>query len=449
LAAQIPVRGEGILPVEVTSQHRATSAEVLGQLARRVSSPHKAGRELHVRIGHYDQPGFLNPSLFGFWIMPLTSTEVPPVKVAGLDEVGMSWAEEEMKAWASPQQLRSLITEPAAVIQSPNESTIDSPSLWACVLNTSVENQVESTLISLAMLIARQELVLAMPQGDITVLPDKAARVDAETIKLIGDEVRIHGWTSAAETIRARADASGCSLHVEYRNPLMDLSAARSRMPLARHLYNTVPTVKDSIDRIVGLLTQGWTISGPMPEQILQRTRDAFEASGIPSLTAHCARDAFVCGVGVLSLVSAPLRNPWLLLPEQVDEVNGDSATQSIDGRREILHPVLSMTGAAQLDSTVPLSLLEPLMLDAVNRANYISMLLSARIIRRLSDSLPRNVTNWAVTAEPFAAAQLGSMTTTESVFHPTALKATIVGSLYSAGFELMEPAVSRIVVGN
>jgi hypothetical protein len=445
----IPVSSENPGHVEVTPEHRVTSAEVLDQLSREVSSPKKAERALYVRIGHYDQPGFLNPLLFGFWIMPLLLSDEAPLSVPGLEQLGMAWAEDELREWVPPEELRRLISEPGVKVHSPNESTEERPSLWACVLNTSIESQIESTLISLAMLIERQELVVNTRQTSVAVLPDEAARVDGETIKLIGDEVRSNGWVSATRAIRARAEAAGCSIHVEYRNPLMELHEARARMPLTRHVYNTLPGAKEFIDRIVNSLTQGWAIAGPVPEQLLQRTRDMLDGAGIPSLIAHCVRDAFVCGVGVLYIGSVPLRDPWLLRPEEVEEFDGNSATQVIDGKKEVIRPVVAMQGASQLDSSVALSLLEPLVLNAANRDLFLQILLNTRIVKKVGSSLPPQVRQWAETTEPLAIGQLTAFAKSDHVFHPATLKLPPLSKeLYSAGFELMEPAVSRLSVG-
>jgi len=447
--AQIPVQTGAPDPVEVTPEHRRTSSEVFDQLCREVSSPKRADRALHVRVAHYEQSGFLNPRLYGFWILPvLPGVEEPPV-MPGLDEMGLDWAKAQMSDWTTDSQLEELLQGPGIGLQSPNESTEEQPSLWACVLNSSVEAQVESTLTSLAMLIARQELVVRTEAGDVKTLPSKAARVDEETTKLIGDEVRINGWLSATRAIRARAEAAGCSLHVEYRNPLLDASGARARMQLTRHVYNSLPGVRLAIDRVVNSLTQGWSIAGPSPEHVLQVARDVLDGFGISSLMAHCVRDAFVCGVGVLSLASVPLKDPWLLKPEEVEEVRNETAIRKLNARRETIRPVVAMKGATQIDSPVGLSLLEPFVVNTANRDLYLRVLLSARIVNSMSRRLPTKVTEWAAETEPFAIRQLNVLATASEVFNPAALRLPDpTADLYTAGLESMAPAVAYLTVG-
>jgi hypothetical protein len=440
--------------VEVTEQHRVTSVEIMEQLCREVSSPRRSTRALDVHIGHYRHTGMLNPLLYGFWILPLVSGVEAPPNIPGLEELGgTAWAEEHMRDWARPGEIRRLIEEDGVRLQAPNESSPDSPSVWACVLNSSIEAQVESTLVSLAMLIARQELVVQLREGEATTLPERAGRVDEDTTKDIGDDVRLNGWRSAARAIRARAEAAHCSLHVRYRAPLLTDEDARARMPLSRHVYNTLPGASNTVDRVIEMLSQGWFISGSSDERSLQRSRDMLEGLGISHLLAHASRDAMVCGVGALALGNIPLEDPWLIRPEDIAEVSedGNSVLRRHASSVERIQPVLALPGASQLKSRAGLSLLEPLIVNAANRDLYLRILLSARVVQNVDRSLPAQVRQWAEETTPLAVSQLTTLAeTAESVFNPAIFRLSgQPGQIYSPGHESMHPSVARVTVGH
>ena len=439
-------------PVEVTTEHRSASSELLAELCSAVTSTgeHKADHQLHVRIGHYEQPGFLNPKLYGFWLLPVRAAEEEQHEIAGLDELGFEWAVDNMAEWTTREALESLLNGRGAAIRSPNESTESEPSIWACILNSAIETQIESTLTALAMLLARQTLVQDMTaEQKVAALPTKAARVDEETTKLIGDEIRNSGWRSACRAIRSRAAASGFALHVNYQSPLLDIEQTRTRMPLARHVYNATPGVKMTIDKIVNVLTQGWTIVGPGPEQMLQKTRDMLELSGIPALTAHTVRDGLVCGMGVLSLASVPLKNPWLIRPEDIIELTSAYVIAQGEHGLERISPILPIKGGVQLNSTLGLSILEPLIINAANRSIFLHTLLAAKVMQNLPRAREQ-VGDWPEQSQALAEAQLRALgKATEAIFNPAALRtAEPISALYSPGMETMRPDVARISIG-
>lgn len=438
-------------PVEVTEEHRETSAAVMRELCTEVSSPHVADRALHVRVGHYQQAGFLSPRLFGFWVLPVLPEPEQSRPIAGLDELGLDWAEQAMRDFAAPGEISRLVEGQGVVLQTPNASTPGSPSSWACVLNASIEAQVESTLTAMAMLIARQELVVKARERQVVTLPERAAAVDSETMKAVGDDVRINGWRSAAAGIRARAEAAHCSLSVEYVQPLFETSDLHKRMPVARHVYNTFPGAREAIDRLAHTMTSGWSIVGPGPERVLQRARDSLEGSGVISLTALAIRDAFVCGVGAVSLGAVPLGDPWLLRPEEVVEIAaaGDTVRRLVPGGLEALHPVLAMRGGTQIGSSMGVSMLEPLVLRAANRDLFLRVLLSARAIHALGDGPPQEARGWARESEMLATGQLASLTNANDVFNRVVVDLPAPDAeLYGGRDRNMEPAAPSLALG-
>jgi hypothetical protein len=446
--ANIPIQTGSPDPVEVTDEHRRTSIEVMDRLSKEASSERAVARSLHVRIGHIEESGFLNPRLYGFWVLPVLpgTDDIPPMP--GLDRVGAEWAYEQLAEYADPTELAELIDVPGAILQSPDASSEERPSLWACRLNSSIEAQIESTLAALATLISRQELVSQTRRPEIETLDLAAARVDDETTKLVGDEVRLSGWLIAARSIRARASAAGCSLHVTYGNPLLEPAAIRERMPLTRHIYNTLRPARLAIDATVSAMTQGWSISGRAPAKHLQASRDLIESSGLTTLLAHCARDAFVCGVGVLSLESFPLKDPWLLRPEDVESAGADVAYRRSERGIEKVEPIISMKGCHQISADTGISLLEPLMMNASKRDLFLRTLMNARIVLKIETGLPEGIYEWAKEHEPFALRQLAEIADAAQVFNPAALRlAEPVQNLYTPGMEKMAPATTRIAL--
>ncbi len=367
----------------------------------------------------------------------------------GIDNLGVEWASEQMAEWAAPEDVRRLLEEPGASIQDPGSSTEESPSIWAVALRSPVETQIESTLTALAMLIARRGLSGDLAGAPVDSLPEKAARVDAETTKLVEEQVRNHGWRDAARTVLARAQAAGFSLHVTYASPLFTARESSARMPLSRHVYNSFPGARSAIDQIVNVLTQGWTLAGPIPEEILQTTRDMFETSGIPALTAHSVRDGLVCGVGALALSSVPVKNPWILRPEQIESLEGEAAVIATTQGIETIRPVLTMTGLSQIDSSLGLSLLEPLVVSSSHYDLHVRVMLSAKIMMHLPLDR-KQIGDWPERSSAYAEAQLlGLKSTVEKIFNAASLRLpSPTSSIYLPGRDLMSPDASSISLG-
>ncbi|MBE1876107.1 hypothetical protein [Myceligenerans pegani] len=394
----------------------------------------------------------MNPLLYGFWIMPAFPGATDPRPIPGLDQLGRPWAVEALKDWASENEVDALIEGKSARLQTPNESTADSPSIWACIIDRTIEAQTESTLSALAMLLERQLMSQQLIKKDefLADYPTRAAHVDADAIKSIGDVVRMEGWRSAARAIRARAEAVNYSLHVEYRSPSFTVEDVRRRMPIVRHVYNSVPGVRDSIDRIVHSMTSGWHIKGPGPESALQRVRDAIESSGIQELTALCARDALVCGVGALSLGPLPLRAAWLIRPENILDLNldeGSALAIAEDGSRQEMTGILGIRGSTQSGLATGLSLLEPMVITSANRDLYLYTLLNARVIAELSrDSA---VTSRAAMTRQVALHHLREMSNQSSIFNPVVSRISVPPQdMYGEGREEMAPAVDHLGLG-
>src|SRR6266571_2750985 len=116
----------------------AASASALTELARLTSADpgQRDARPLHVRLSHFEHGAALSLQLFGFAVLPATGEPVirptPP---------GMA---------AKP---------PAAGLRPPEAVSAEDPLIYAVIANHSVPVQIEHTLATLAMLVARQELI--------------------------------------------------------------------------------------------------------------------------------------------------------------------------------------------------------------------------------------------------------------------------------------------------
>ena len=199
-------------------------------------------------VGHYEQPGFLTPKLYGFWVLPVLDGEGTEREMPASTNLGSTGLLSRCAIGWTPTNSRICSWTVEPFCKHRMKARIN-PSVWVCVLNAALETQVESTLTALAMLLERQQMTRDFAKGDLRALPKEAERIDAETTKLVGEEIRNNGWRSACHAIRARAASSGVSLHVEYKTPMMSVSEIRTRMPMARHIYNTLPGVRATSTR--------------------------------------------------------------------------------------------------------------------------------------------------------------------------------------------------------
>lgn len=453
MASSFKVQSGDPNPVEVTASHRATSEDVVRELCQEVSSSRPRSRALYIRVGHFEQSGFLNPLLYGFWMLPLSHEADEPLPTPGIQRLGRQWAAEAMEDFAVEGEIDALVDGDGARLQLPNESSEESPSIWACVIDRTVEAQTESILTAMAMLLERQQMSQRLMQsGSLAEYPTEAARVDAGATKSIGDLVRTEGWRSAAHAIRARAEAVDYSLHVKYQSPSLELDDLIRRMPAARHVYNTLPIARDSIDRLVHTMTHGWRITGPGPESALQSARDAIEGSGIQTLTALCSRDALVCGVGALSLESVPMKEAWLIKPENILELDVEGKTVlslTEHGESVRLKGILGVRGPSQPGLSTGLSLLEPLMLTAAKRDLYLHVLLNARIVAKLADELSPEIVSGARQTGTLAQQQLEEISKASDTFSPVLTRLSRPPEdMYGDNQQRMFPAVSRLIMG-
>lgn len=413
---------------DATDSHMKSSASSLADLARIVSGAPRQpdARPLYVRLSHFEHGAFLSPMLFGFWILEATGQIATRSAIPGVED---------------GSEL------PMSLLRPAGDSSPEHPVIYAVVANHPVSVQIEHTLATLAMLIARQEVVSSAVGEGMDRIDELTTQADARAFAAVRDTLRSHGWHAAAEAIRTRSEAAGLPLIVSYSTVLMNQSQLATRAPILRHIYNSLPTVREAVDKVAALVSQGMTMVGGGSQEVGAFARNLLDIGLTRTYLAHLARDAFVCGNGYLSYGSAPDEDTQLLLPESVRAVErmkeGLERVTTEDGN--IYGTVLHITGAEQQDSVYGLSVLEPFVEVQLKRDLAMSLLKKAAAYERLSAPEPyRSEANANV---PLAQRILewSDSRATELLGGPRTLHVMVPADLYFTGHELLTPAAGGI----
>jgi hypothetical protein len=310
---------------QVTREHLDASADALEQLCKLATAAPLQSHDpmIEVRIGHYDHGAFLTLQLDGFALLDTTEDgRLQPVGDGG-------------------------------------------PVLYAVVVNRSVDSQISQTLRFLGSLVARQEITqnLSAAGGDISQIDRRVTEVDDQVAAALAEQLRTEHWLEAAKAVGQRARASRFGLNVRFENPLLDGAALRRRMPVLRHVYNSMEPLRTSVDRVTSAMSRAMYLEGGnMPVAELAAFRDLLDLDQLRRYLAHQLRDAFVCGNGYLAMGA---RQPALrlLAPESVEVRGPDAFAILSDGETTGLpveEHVLHLQGAHQMKSDYGVSLLEP-----------------------------------------------------------------------------------------
>jgi hypothetical protein len=396
----------GFVP-RVTREHLNASADALGQLTELVTTApvRRDSPVLDVRIGHYDHGAFLTLALSGFALLDTTS-DGRLLPVGG-----------------------------------------ESPMRYAVVVNRPVDDQISQTLTFLASLIARQSVTGAIRRGadNVDDIDRRLAELDRQVATALAEQLRTEHWRQAAAAIAQRARSAGLGLQVQFASPLLDGDAVRRRVPVLRHVYNSMEPLREAIDRVIAAMSRALTIEGAeVPSALLAQTRDLLDIGQLRRYTAHLLRDAMACGNGYLAMgeLQPAVR---LLPPESVEILGSDSFALRSHGGLEgapIRDQVLHLRGGHQVDSEYGVSLLEPFVVLLGQREVFDRNIQEAE---RFPSSPERDA--WLATnqqlRERVAADQarrievlLGGSTTQFAPAPP---------DLYFPGLEQMAPAVSRL----
>ena len=333
---------------------------------------------------------------------------------------------------------------PAAGLRSPEEATAEDPLIYAVVANHSVPAQVEHTLATLAMLVARQELISGGGL-EVSQIDRQAAEADTRATAAVRDTLRSQGWLAAARAIGARSAAAGLPLAVTYAPVLMDAGALALRAPILRHVYNEMPEVRRAVDKVATMLSQGLTTVGGGSERVASFARDLLDVGSTRTYLAHLARDAFVCGNGYLSFGAVSDEDIRLLQPEKVTILGPRTVRVTDSGTESVHRPVMHMTGAEQQGSPYGLSVLEPFVHLQNERETFQESLEIAEAWTQIP--APEDARAWALGNVPLARRRLKDI--------DDKITATLGGSTHLGssprpvctfpGHELMSPAAARL----
>jgi hypothetical protein len=336
---------------------------------------------------------------------------------------------------------------PAAGLRPPEAASAENPLIWAVVANHPVAVQIEHTLARLAALVARQELISARKDIDVSEIDRLAAEVDTRTTTAVTDTLRSQGWRAAAAAVSARSAVAGLPLAVTYSPVLMDAHALALRAPILRRVYNQIPEIRSAIDNVATMLSQALMTVGGGSERVAAFARDLLDVGSTRTYLAHLARDAFVCGNGYLSFGTVPDEDIRLLLPEKVTILDSESVRVT-DGASEIVHTrVLHETGAEQQDSLYGLSILEPFVHPQAER----ELMLESLEVAEAWDQLPapEPARSAALRNVPLARRRLETIARniTATLGAPQALQVEPPADLYFPGHELMAPAAAGLAL--
>jgi hypothetical protein len=410
----------------VTAPHMAASASALTELAglATADSGLRGARPLYVRLSHFEHGAALSLQLYGFAVLPAAGEPVIGPPVPGIED-----------------------KPPAAGLRPPDAASAEDPVIWAVVANHSVAVQIEHTLAMLATLVARQELISAGRDVNVSEIDRLAAEVDTRSTTAVTDTLRSQGWRAAAEAVSARSAAAGLPLAVAYSPVLMDADTLALRAPILRRVYNEMPEIRSAVDKVATMMSQGLMTVGGGSERVAAFAGGLLDVGSTRTYLAHLARDAFVCGNGYLSFGTVPDEDIRLLIPEQVTLLDSETVRVTDSGSGVVHRRVLHETGAEQQDSLYGLSILEPF----VQSQNDRELMLERIEIAEAWDKLPapEPARSEALRLVPLARRRLEAIARniTATLGAPQALQVEPPADLYFPGHELMAPAAAGLAL--
>lgn len=411
------------LSVQVEEAHIRASMSTMQELADLASSEvaSAADRSLFVQISHIDHGFFLNPRLQQIVIMPTLGDVVSLPMTPLVDD--------------RPKRATAML--------SVTECTDEQPLKLAVVINHSVGAQIEAILAGLLTLIGRQRLVASGRSAEDIDL--QAEQHDTQAINLMKDLIRQKGWKAAAEDTGARARLSGFPLKVVYKKRLFNPSEIAARAPIMRRVYNEIPAARESVDKVVSMVTTGTVIVGGGTHQISAFGRDFMDLTAARTYHAHALRDAFVCGNGYLSYGSVPDEDTRLLTPEYVT-ARADKKFILTEGSSSIeFRNVLHITGADQLDGPYGVSVLEPFVQALLQRELMLRLLETGQAWSKAS--IPDEIKALALANVPMANRSLVAIDKQIEELSGAALrlKVDIPKDLYFPQMTQMSPAADGL----
>jgi hypothetical protein len=318
-------QGQGDDPVVVAHPspvHLERSSEALSRVAATVGAATAASpslRSLDIILSHANHQGLLSSRVFVFHLAPVT---------------------------------------PDGEVHDPFEDGV--PVKYIFFSNQPVATQVESAIVTMSKLVARQAHIARIKAGhaDISDIDLRMVELDDVAQNQVIDVLR-YGWHAAAEMVARQAEAARFALNVTYSPAAAPTREDVSlRIAALRRCYNLLPTAKEAVDRFVSAIAPRWQIVAPpeVPEAVRASTQQHFALGALNHHLAETLRNAFVVGNGYLAFNTAPPFPVYNLRPEDaVDQGNGTAAP--LHGRPAV--HALHLRGLEQPGSVYGLGALE------------------------------------------------------------------------------------------
>jgi hypothetical protein len=246
----------------------------------------------------------------------------------------------------------------------PPEGTPDDP--FVIAINSSRNGDAQ-------LLVATGYLVSTLRRQDVA---EGVRRHDADAASFLGASQRLDRVSRAESLALARAVRQGLGnevaavfsrwgvgVQVAVRTSWLDRPAFASRVAFYARAYNTVPEIRDAIDRLVSATVGvGPRVAGPS-EEVRAIVEGATTDARMTTFVAHAMRDMFLFGTGALvtdTRFGLPLMR--LVRPDRLELLEGDSNAvreHRDDGSSEVVE-ALVLTGVSQPGGPYAASTLEP-----------------------------------------------------------------------------------------
>lgn len=224
------------------------------------------------------------------------------------------------------------------------------------------------------LLVATDYLVSTLRRQDVA---EGVRQHETDASSLVGASQRLDRISRAESVALARAvrlglhdevaavlSRWGVGVRVVVRRSWLDRLAFTSRVRFYARAYNSLPVIRDAIDRLVSATVGvGPRAAGPS-EEVRAFVEAATADARMTTFVAHAMRDAFLFGAGaVVTDVRFGLPLMRLIRPDRLELLEGgrgDAVREHLDdGSSEIVEALL-LAGVPQPGSPYPASTLEP-----------------------------------------------------------------------------------------
>lgn len=246
---------------------------------------------------------------------------------------------------------------------APPDGSARSPFIIAVNETQDVDAQLLAATDYVVSILRRQSGVAEVQQGErpIESLVNSADDMDALSR---AESMALARGMRAGQTDEVRFALSrwGFGVKATFTTGWLDRAGFVGRIPFFARCYNTLPFVRDAVDRIVSATVgQGGRVVGPS-ETVRILIEQGSQDARLTAYLAHALRDAILMGAGALELgLDYGLPRPRLIRPERLILGNANAPeTLEVDneGNTRVVNVAL-LPGQYQPGSVYPSSILE------------------------------------------------------------------------------------------